>query len=92
VGRVLHMLPFFGLALGMYFFLSLDMSVAGAVALVALVQSALYVLYILVQIFYHGWDGLLEAHMELRSVLIPLLFFLMCSISFLYTVYYGDLN
>lgn len=92
MGRALHMIPFLGLALGMYFFLSLDSTVAGAVALLALVQSALYVLYILVQIFYHGWDGLLEVHIELRTALIPLLFFLVCSASFLYTVYYGDLN
>jgi len=79
------MLPVVGLTLGVYFFLTLDISVAGMVSLLAITYSSFCLLYILAQIFYHGLRGTLEINVELHATLIPLLFIFICSLSLLYT-------
>lgn len=83
--RFLYMIPFVGLALGAYFFLSLDISVVGMVSLLAIVYSSFCLLYVLSQIFYYGLRGMLEINVELHATLIPLLFTFLCSLFLLYT-------
>tara|TARA_R100001377_G_scaffold6694_1_gene3600 strand:+ start:200 stop:475 length:276 start_codon:yes stop_codon:yes gene_type:complete len=79
------MIPFIGIPIGLYFLITLNISYAVLIAGLALTQSIICFVYLIWNIFLAGIDGLLELEVKLWDALFPVVFILICAISFLYT-------
>ena len=83
LGRLLYMIPFFGMAAGVYFIWTADIRGALLLAGLALTQSLICLLYVVLNIIVHGHDGILEVEVQLRDALMPAIFLILSSSSFL---------
>tara|TARA_R100001369_G_scaffold55373_1_gene82265 strand:- start:539 stop:814 length:276 start_codon:yes stop_codon:yes gene_type:complete len=79
------MIPFIGIPIGLYFLITFNISYAVLIAGLALTQSIICFVYLIWNIFLAGIDGLLELEVKLWDALFPVVFILICAISFLYT-------
>ena len=87
LGRLLYMIPFFGMVVGGYFIWTADIRGALLLAGLALTQSFICLLYVVLNIIAHGHDGILEVEVELWDALMPVVFLLLSSTSFLLITY-----
>ena len=85
MSRLLYMIPFIGIPIGLYFLITFNMAYAILIAGLALTQSIICFVYLIWNIFLAGIDGLLELEVKLWDALFPVVFILICAISFLYT-------
>jgi len=83
IGRLLYMIPFFGMFIGAYFMWTPDIRAAILLAGLALTQSIICFLYLIVQIMANGTNGTLEVEVELGDALMPVIFLMLSSITFL---------
>tara|TARA_R100000482_G_C5034265_1_gene105467 strand:- start:61 stop:330 length:270 start_codon:yes stop_codon:yes gene_type:complete len=77
------MIPFFGMVAGVYFIWTADIRGALLLAGLALTQSLICLLYVVLNIIAHGHDGILEVEVQLRDALMPAIFLILSSSSFL---------
>ena len=83
IGKLLYMIPFFGMFTGSYYVYTMDMAAAYVMAGLALIQSLICLLYIIYQMSLAGVDGTLEVEVQLWDALMPVIFLTLSSISFL---------
>jgi len=81
VSRLLYMIPFFGMGVGIYFIFSLNLAAAYLVAGFALTQSIICFMYLILQIANNGTDGTLEVEVQLWDALMPIIFLMIASTS-----------
>ena len=84
MSRLLYMIPFIGIFIGIYFLITLDMAYALLIAGLALTQSILCLVYLIWNILLAGIDGILEVEVKLWDALFPVVFLLISTTSFLY--------
>ena len=84
MSRLLYMIPFIGIFIGVYFLITFNMAHALLIAGLALTQSILCLVYLIWNILLTGIDGVLEVEVKLWDVLFPVVFLLICATSFLY--------
>ena len=80
LGRLLYMLPFFGMATAIYFIWTADIRAAVLLGGLALTQALICLLYLVVQIIY---NGVLEVEVNLSDALVPIVFLCLSSSIFL---------
>ena len=85
MGKLLYMIPFIGIPIGIYFLITFNMAHALLIAGLSLTQIILCLAYLIWNILLAGIDGLLELEVKLWDALFPVVFILICAISFLYT-------
>jgi len=83
LGRLLYMIPFFGMVVGIYFIWTADIRGALLLSGLALTQSLICLLYVVLNIIAHGHDGVLEVEVELKDALMPAIFLILSSSIFL---------
>jgi len=83
LGRLLYMLPFFGMATAIYFIWTADIRAAVLLGGLALTQALICLLYLVVQIIYNGVEGVLEVEVNLSDALVPITFLCLSSSIFL---------
>ena len=83
IGRLLYMIPFFGMVIGAYFMWSADIRGALLLAGLALTQSIICLLYVILNIISNGTDGVLELEVQLWDALMPVIFLMLSSSTFL---------
>ena len=83
MGRLLYMIPFFGMFIGTYFIYTNNIAAGLIMAGLALIQSLICLLYIIYQMSLAGVDGTLEVEVQLWDALMPVIFLSLSSISFL---------
>ena len=83
IGRLLYMIPFFGMVIGAYFMWSADIRGALLLAGLALTQSTVCLLYVILNIISNGTDGVLELEVQLWDALMPVIFLMLSSSTFL---------
>ena len=79
------MIPFIGIPIGLYFLITLNISYAVLIAGLALTQIIFCLVYIIWNIFLAGVDGVLEVQVKLWDAFFPVVFLLICAVSFLYS-------
>ncbi len=84
VSRLLYMIPFIGIAVGSYFVFTSNVAAAGVLALLGVIQSIICLGFVTLQILYHGTNGTLEVEVQLWDALMPIIFLMLSSTSFLY--------
>jgi hypothetical protein len=77
------MIPFFGMVIGAYFMWSADIRGALLLAGLALTQSIICLLYVILNIISNGTDGVLELEVQLWDALMPVIFLMLSSSTFL---------
>tara|TARA_R100000008_G_scaffold52748_1_gene31945 strand:+ start:1906 stop:2175 length:270 start_codon:yes stop_codon:yes gene_type:complete len=77
------MIPFFGMIIGSYFMWTADIRAALIMAGLALTQSLICFFYLVLQIMANGTNGTLEVEVELWDALMPVIFLMLSSITFL---------
>jgi len=77
------MIPFFGMVIGAYFMWSADIRGALLLAGLALTQSIICLLYVILNIIANGTDGVLELEVQLWDALMPVIFLMLSSSTFL---------
>ncbi len=83
ISRLLYMIPFFGMIIGSYFMWTADIRAALIMAGLALTQSLICFFYLVLQIMANGTNGTLEVEVELWDALMPVIFLMLSSITFL---------
>ena len=83
MGRLLYMIPFFGMFIGSYYIYSMDTAAAYIMALLALVQGLICFAYLIIQMFVAGIEGTLEVEVQLWDALMPVIFLMLSAISYL---------
>ncbi len=83
LSRLLYMIPFFGMVIGSFFIWTADIRAALIMAGLALTQSLICFLYLILQIMANGTNGTLEVEVELWDALMPVIFLMLSSIIFL---------
>tara|TARA_R100000900_G_scaffold29652_1_gene23531 strand:+ start:344 stop:634 length:291 start_codon:yes stop_codon:yes gene_type:complete len=83
IGRLLYMIPFFGMVTASYFIWTADIRSAVILAGLALTQSLICFVYLMLQIIASGTNGTLEVEVELRDALIPVIFLTLSASTFL---------
>ena len=83
ISRLLYMIPFFGMVIGAYFMWSADIRGALLLAGLALTQSTVCLLYVILNIISNGTDGVLELEVQLWDALMPIIFLMLSSTIFL---------
>ena len=83
IGRLLYMIPFFGMVIGAYFMWSADIRGALLLAGLALTQSTVCLLYVILNIISNGTDGVLELEVQLWDALMPVIYLMLSSSTFL---------
>ena len=83
ISRLLYMIPFFGMVIGAYFMWSADIRGALLLAGLALTQSTVCLLYVILNIISNGTDGVLELEVQLWDALMPVIFLILSSSTFL---------
>ena len=83
LGRLLYMIPFFGMGIGAYFMWTADIRAAVILAGLALTQSLICFIYLVLQIMTNGMNGTLEVEVELWDALMPVIFLMLSSVTFL---------
>jgi len=79
------MIPFIGIPIGLYFLITFNMAYAILIAGLALTQIIFCLVYIIWNIFLAGIDGVLEVQVKLWDAFFPVVFLLICAVSFLYS-------
>jgi len=79
------MIPFIGIPIGLYFLITFNMAYAILIAGLALTQIIFCLVYIIWNIFLAGVDGVLEVQVKLWDAFFPVVFLLICAVSFLYS-------
>lgn len=87
IGRLLYMIPFFGMVIGAYFMWTADIRAAVLLSGLALTQSLICFLYLVIQIMANGTNGTLEVEVELGDALMPVIFLMLSAITFLLITY-----
>ena len=85
MSRLLYMIPFIGIPIGLYFLITFNMAYAILIAGLALTQIIFCLVYIIWNIFLAGIDGVLEVQVKLWDAFFPVVFLLICAVSFLYS-------
>tara|TARA_R100001369_G_scaffold13811_1_gene28167 strand:+ start:976 stop:1269 length:294 start_codon:yes stop_codon:yes gene_type:complete len=85
MSRLLYMIPFIGIPIGLYFLITFNMAYAILIAGLALTQIIFCLVYIIWNIFLAGVDGVLEVQVKLWDAFFPVVFLLICAVSFLYS-------
>ncbi len=83
IGRLLYMIPFFGMFTGSYYVYTMDMAAAYVMAWLALVQGVICFAYLIVQMSVAGIEGTLEVEVQLWDALMPVIFLMLSAISYL---------
>ena len=83
LGRLLYMIPFFGMGIGAYFMWTADVRAAVILAGLALTQSLICFIYLVLQMMANGMNGTLEVEVELWDALMPVIFLMLSSTTFL---------
>jgi len=83
LGRLLYMIPFFGMGIGAYFMWTADVRAAVILAGLALTQSLICFIYLVLQMMANGMNGTLEVEVELWDALMPVIFLMLSSTIFL---------
>jgi len=83
MGRLLYMIPFFGMGIGAYFMWTADVRAAVILAGLALTQSLICFIYLVLQITANGINGTLEVEVELWDALMPVIFLTLSASTFL---------
>jgi len=83
IGRLLYIIPFFGMVMGAHFMYSTDIRVAVLLAGLALTQSLICFVYLIIQIINNGTNGVLEVEVELQDALMPVIFLTLSASAFL---------
>ena len=83
MGRLLYMIPFFGMLISSYFIWTADIRAAVIMAGLSLTQSLICFLYLVLQIMANGTNGTLEVEVELWDALMPVIFLMLSSTTFL---------
>ena len=83
LSRLLYMIPFFGMVIGSFFIWTADIRAALIMAGLALTQSLICFLYLILQIMANGTNGTLEVEVELWDALMPVIFLMLSSTIFL---------
>ena len=83
LSRLLYMIPFIGMVVGSYFIWSADIKVAILMAGLALTQSLICFAYLVFQIMLNGTEGTLEVEVQLWDALMPVIFLMLSSVTFL---------
>lgn len=83
MGRLLYMIPFFGMATASYFIWTADIRSAVIIAGLALTQSLICFVYLILQIIASGTNGTLEVEVELWDALMPVIFLTLSASTFL---------
>ena len=87
IGRLLYMIHFFGMVTGAYFMWTADIRAAVLLSGLALTQSLICFLYLVLQIMANGTNGTLEVEVELGDALMPIIFLMLSAITFLLITY-----
>jgi len=83
MGRLLYMIPFFGMVTAFYFVWTADIRAAVIMAGLALTQSLICFIYLILQIINSGTNGTLEVEVELWDALMPVIFLTLSASTFL---------
>jgi hypothetical protein len=83
IGKLLYMIPFFGMFTGSYYVYTMDMAAAYIMAWLALVQGVICFAYLIVQMSVAGIEGTLEVEVQLWDALMPVIFLMLSAISYL---------
>jgi len=84
MGKLLYMIPFIGIPIGIYFLITFNMAHALLIAGLSLTQIILCLTYLIWNILLAGIDGILEVEVKLWDALFPVVFLLISTTSFLY--------
>tara|TARA_S200002703_G_scaffold159794_1_gene174746 strand:+ start:1005 stop:1301 length:297 start_codon:yes stop_codon:yes gene_type:complete len=89
IGRLLYMIPFFGILVGTYFVFTLNIAAAYLLAGLGLTQSIICFGYLTLQIAANGTTGTLEVEVQLWDALMPIIFLMISFMSFLLVTTYN---
>tara|TARA_B100001113_G_scaffold345532_2_gene335277 strand:- start:690 stop:977 length:288 start_codon:yes stop_codon:yes gene_type:complete len=83
IGRLLYMIPFFGMFTGSYYVYTMNIAAAYIMALLALAQGVICFTYLIIQMSVAGIEGTLEVEVQLWDALMPVIFLMLSAISYL---------
>ena len=83
IGRLLYMIPFFGMFIGAYFMWTANIKAAIIIAGLGLTQSLICFIYLIIQIIVNGTDGTLAVEVELWDAVMPIIFLMLSFTIFL---------